>query len=97
MCSSLNQWQAPWKGLVPALRPLTRTVLRVLKNIPVLLLLVAGLALPLAGALVTFGGASILAQQLCYLQKCGVKAAPFILFKAAQAALCFALLLPYSL
>ena len=55
------------------------------------------LALPLAGALVTFGGASILAQQLCYLQKCGVKAAPFILFKAAQAALCFALLLPYSL
>ena len=47
MCSSLNQWQTPWKGLVPALRPLTRTVSRVLKNIPVLLL-VAGLALPLA-------------------------------------------------
>ena len=53
-----------------------------------------GLALPLAGFLITFGGLSIIAQQLCYLTKCGVKPLKFMLAKAAQGALCFALLLP---
>ena len=55
------------------------------------------LALPLAGFLITFGGASILAQQLCYLTKCGVKPTKFILAKCAQGALCFVLLLPLVL
>lgn len=52
------------------------------------------LAVPLAGAVITFGGASIIMQQLCYLTKCGVKPAKFILVKAAQSAVCFVLLLP---
>jgi hypothetical protein len=46
-------------------------------------------ALPAAGFLITFGGVSILLQQLCYLTKCGVKAKFFIPFKFIQAALCF--------
>lgn len=54
------------------------------------------LALPLCGAMATFGGASILAQQLCYLTKCGVKPLQFIAVKAAQAALCFVILLPFG-
>lgn len=51
-------------------------------------------ALPLAGFLITFGGVSIIAQQLCYLMKCGVRPVKFISAKCAQGALCFALLLP---
>lgn len=51
-------------------------------------------ALPLMGFLITFGGCSIIAQQLCYLLKCGVKPLKFIGAKAAQGALCFVLLLP---
>lgn len=54
------------------------------------------LALPLAGFLITFGGASILAQQLCYLQPLGVSAGKFALIKAVQALLCFLLLLPWA-
>ena len=49
-------------------------------------------ALPLAGFLITFGGASILLQQYCYLQICKVKAGFFVLFKLIQAVVCFALL-----
>lgn len=55
------------------------------------------LALPLAGFLITFGGVSILLQQLCYLTKCGVKASFFVGFKFLQATLCFVLLLPFAL
>lgn len=50
--------------------------------------------LPLAGFLITFGGFSIIAQQLCYLLKCGVRPLSFMGIKAAQATLCFILLLP---
>lgn len=48
-------------------------------------------ALPLAGFLITFGGASILAQQMAFLQKCGVSARFFVSFKFVQALLSFAL------
>jgi sporulation integral membrane protein YlbJ len=51
------------------------------------------LSIPLAGFLITFGGACILAQQLCYLTKCGVKPAFFISFKCLQAVVCFLILL----
>ncbi|MCM1546212.1 MAG: hypothetical protein NC033_04160 [Clostridiales bacterium] len=54
-------------------------------------------ALPLAGFLLTFGGASILFQQLCYLTKCSVKPAFFIGFKFLQGVLSFALLCLFSL
>lgn len=54
----------------------------------------SAMALPVAGFLVTFGGASILAQQLGYLMQCGVKPLKFIAAKGAQGALCFLLLLP---
>lgn len=54
-------------------------------------------ALPLAGFLITFGGASILFQQLCYLGKCKVKAGFFVLFKFIQGVICFALLCLFSL
>ncbi len=54
-------------------------------------------ALPLAGFLVTFGGASILLQQLCYLTKCGIKPAFFIGFKFLQGVICFGLLCLFSL
>ena len=54
-------------------------------------------ALPLAGFLITFGGASIIAQQLCYLGKCKVKAGFFIIFKFVQGVFCFALLCLFSL
>ena len=50
-------------------------------------------AVPFAGFLITFGGASILCQQLCYLVGIGVKPIKFIGVKALQAILCFALLL----
>ena len=54
-------------------------------------------ALPLAGFLITFGGASIIAQQAGYLNKCNVKTGFFALFKLVQGALCFALLCLFSL
>lgn len=50
------------------------------------------LALPFAGFLVTFGGACVLMQQLSYLNKAGLKAAPFVLTKFAQGCLCFLIL-----
>lgn len=49
-------------------------------------------ALPLTGFLITFGGISIVLQQMCYLEKCGVKYSFFILFKLAQGFICFLLL-----
>ena len=55
------------------------------------------LAVPLAGFLITFGGVSILCQQLCYLVGIGVKPLKFIGVKALQALLCFALLLLINL
>ena len=54
-------------------------------------------ALPLAGFLITFGGASIIAQQMGYLSKCKVKTGFFVLFKLVQGAICFALLCLLSL
>ena len=53
----------------------------------------ARLTLPLCGFLITFGGASILAQQLAYLTKAGVKTLYFIFVKLLQGLLCFAILL----
>lgn len=47
----------------------------------------------LCGFLVTFGGVSILLQQLCYLTKAGVKPLKFIAVKFIQAVICFGLLL----
>lgn len=54
-------------------------------------------ALPAAGFLTTFGGASIIAQQACYLSPRGVKTGFFTLFKFLQGALCFALLCLFQL
>lgn len=54
-------------------------------------------ALPVTGFLVTFGGASILCQQLCYLTRCRVPATFFIVFKLLQGLVCFALLCLFSL
>lgn len=54
-------------------------------------------ALPLAGFLITFGGASIILQQMCYLGKCGVKAGFFVGFKFLQGVVCFGLLCLFSL
>lgn len=51
------------------------------------------LAPALAGAVITFGGVSILAQQLGYLRRAGVKTLPFVAVKFLQAAVCFCLLL----
>lgn len=51
------------------------------------------LALPLTAFVVTFGGASILAQQLAFLCPAGIKALPFIALKAAQGLLAFLLCL----
>lgn len=53
--------------------------------------------LPVTGFLVTFGGASILCQQLCYLTRCRVSAPFFIVFKLLQGVVCFALLCLFSL
>ncbi|MCD8308816.1 MAG: hypothetical protein LUD19_03090 [Clostridia bacterium] len=50
-------------------------------------------ALPFAGFLVTFGGACVLLQQLCYLTPAGIKPLTFILLKFLQGVLCFCLLL----
>lgn len=47
----------------------------------------------LAGFMITFGGVSILMQQLSYLTKAGVKPAKFVLIKFLQAILCFLILL----
>lgn len=47
----------------------------------------------LAGFIITFGGVSILMQQLSYITKTGVKALKFISFKFLQAVLCFLILL----
>ncbi len=49
-------------------------------------------ALPLAGFLITFGGVSIIAQQLCYLTECGVKPSFFIVMKLLQGLLAFGIL-----
>jgi len=51
------------------------------------------LSVALAGFLITFGGVSILLQQLSYLTKAGIKPLKFIGVKFIQAALCFTLLL----
>ena len=51
------------------------------------------LAIALAGFLITFGGVSILLQQLSYLTKAGIKPLKFIGVKLIQAVLCFTLLL----
>lgn len=53
----------------------------------------APLALPLCAFLITFGGASILAQQMAYLGQCGVKAAFFAGFKCLQGGAAFAVCL----
>lgn len=47
----------------------------------------------LAGFLITFGGISILMQQLSYLTKAGIKPAKFVLIKFLQAVLCFLIML----
>ena len=51
------------------------------------------LALPFAGFLITFGGVSILLQQLAYLKKAGVNSLYFISIKLIQAIACFFILL----
>lgn len=51
------------------------------------------LSVALAGFLITFGGFSILLQQLGYLTKTGVKPLKFIGFKLIQAGICFGLLM----
>ncbi len=53
-------------------------------------------SLPLAGFMITFGGASILMQQLFYLSPCGVKPLRFVLIKFVQGILCFAILCLFS-
>lgn len=55
----------------------------------------APLALPLCAFLVTFGGGSILAQQLAFLSGAGVKAGTFIAVKAAQGLAAFLLCLAF--
>lgn len=50
----------------------------------------------LAGFLITFGGISILMQQLGYLMKTGVKPLKFICFKFIQALLCFLIMLVFQ-
>ena len=51
------------------------------------------LSLPFAGLLITFGGVSILMQQLAYLVKAGVKPLYFASVKFAQGIACFFILL----
>ncbi len=53
----------------------------------------AKLTLPLAGFLITFGGLSILLQQLSYLTKTGVNPLKFTAVKFVQGLGCFAILL----
>ena len=54
---------------------------------------VGKLTLPFAGFLITFGGVSILLQQLAYLCKAGVKPLYFVTVKFVQGILCFFLVL----
>jgi hypothetical protein len=54
-------------------------------------------ALPVAGFLATFGGVSILCQQLCYLLNCKIKVSYFVLIKFLQAVTCFIIALILSL
>ena len=49
-------------------------------------------SLPLTGFLITFGGMSIIFQQMCYFKKCNVKFTFFLGFKLLQGALAFILL-----
>ncbi len=51
------------------------------------------LAVALSGFLITFGGASIILQQLSYLLNCGIKPFKFIAVKLIQAAICFTFLI----
>lgn len=51
------------------------------------------IAVAAAGFIITFGGASILLQQLCYLIKAGISPIFFIAVKFIQAALCAGILL----
>lgn len=55
----------------------------------------AALALPFAGFLITFGGLSIILQQLSYLTSARVSPAYFTAVKLAQAIICFLLLVPF--
>ncbi len=55
----------------------------------------AKLTLPLTGFLITFGGVSILLQQLSYFTKAKVSALYFICVKFIQALVCFFVLLPF--
>lgn len=55
-----------------------------------------GLSAALAGFVITFGGVSILAQQLSYLTRAGVKPLRFAAVKFLQAVLCFMILLPMT-
>lgn len=50
----------------------------------------------LAGFIITFGGISIILQQLSYLTKTGVKPVKFVTFKFLQGVLCFILLLAFQ-
>ncbi len=54
-------------------------------------------ALPIAGFLLVFGGASILLQQLCYLMPCGVTPKYFITFKFVQGTVAFFILCLFGL
>ncbi|MGN1373605.1 MAG: hypothetical protein ACI4VK_06150 [Candidatus Coproplasma sp.] len=49
-------------------------------------------ALPVAGFLLVFGGASIIGQQLCYLTKCGARAKSFVAMKFIQGLASFTIL-----
>ena len=49
-------------------------------------------ALPLTGFLLTFGGISIIMQQLVYFKKCGVKTSFFVIFKLLQGTMSFIVL-----
>lgn len=53
------------------------------------------LTLPLTGFLITFGGASIILQQLSYFLKAKVNPLYFICVKFIQGAVCFLILLPF--
>lgn len=55
------------------------------------------LTLPFAGFLITFGGVSIILQQLSYLLKAKVNAAYFIAVKLIQGIICFIILLPFCM
>ncbi|HBN12430.1 MAG TPA: hypothetical protein DD415_02330, partial [Clostridiales bacterium] len=54
------------------------------------------LCVPFCGFLITFGGVSIILQQMGYLQKAKVSGAYFVAVKAIQGMLCFLLLLLFG-